>query len=184
MRITIDSVEQRDGRWYVAQTHTLDDGTAQRHLHTFPVDTLEWRAAEYGVDLKDTATLLDIVIAEPHMTADDMTQGTQLHSAPDIDAARKDHLARVAAVKLRHRISTRGTGNPLARVEQESPLHPEVVAVKAEHVAQTRQHVQRQAHRAQQAATAAAPSGAERAVAMRQQLGFNDKTPVEPQTRA
>jgi hypothetical protein len=97
-----------------------------------------------------------------------MAQGHQLHSAPDIATARKDHLARVAAVKLRHRISTRGAGNPLARIEQESPIHSEVIAVKAEHTAQARQHVQMQAQRAQSTTT---PSGPERAALLRQRLG-------------
>lgn len=170
MRITIDNVEQHDGRWHVAQTHTLDDGTASQHLHVFPVDTLEWRAAEYGIDPKDTATLLDIVLAEPHLTEQDWSTGHRLHSAPDIDTARRDHLARVAAVKLRHRISTGGTGNPLARIEQESPLHPEVIAVKAEHVAQARRQVQ------QAAQPAMALSGAERAAQMRRHLGLDRDT--------
>lgn len=173
MRVTIDSVEQRDGHWFVAQTHTDDDGSTRRHMYVFPLDTLEWRAAEYGIPHTDTATLLDIVMAEPHMREQDWATGHQLHSAPDIATARKDHLARVAAVKLRHRIGTRGKGNPLARVEQESPIHPEVIAVKAEHVAQARQHHQEQVRLAQQAmGTTAAPTGEERAAAIRQQLGL------------
>lgn len=167
MRITINSVEKRVDRWYVVKTHTADDGTATTHTLVFPLDTLEWRAAEYGISHTDTATLLDIVMAESHMTQDDWAQGHQLHTAPDIDTARKDHLARVAQVKLRHRISTRGTGNPVARIEQESPLHPDVIAVKAEHVAQVRQQAQ------QPLQAVAVSSGAERAAAMRKQLGLD-----------
>ena len=124
--------------WLAEGTAILDNGSETRYEHTFPVDTLEWRAAEYGIDPADTATLMDIVLAEPHLSEEDWATGHQLHAAPDIATDRADHLARCARAKLRHRISTRGKGHPCRRVVDESPMHPEALALKRELVAQAR----------------------------------------------
>lgn len=80
--------------WLVEQAHP--DGTP--HLHVFPTDTLAWRAAEYGIDLADTDTLLDIVLHEPHLPGDDRL----LPTAANRDAARADLLARIADTKTNH----------------------------------------------------------------------------------
>lgn len=136
MKIVIDKVEREDGRdrWRIEKTITADDGTTSRLLFILPTDAMEWRAAEYGIDPADTATLLDIVLAEPHLTPDEWSVGHQLHDAPDIPTARQHHLARCAAAKLRVRMSTRAKGSPLERVRAESLMDPEVIAIKAEHV--------------------------------------------------
>lgn len=62
---TIDFVTERltrgVPRWAV---HKIDeDGVG--HGHIFPKDTLEWRAAEYGIT--DVEELLDIVLHEVHL---------------------------------------------------------------------------------------------------------------------
>jgi hypothetical protein len=145
MKIVFDSVELVRDRWRVAKTLTADDGSSERQLHVFPTDTMEWRAAEYGIDPSDTASLLDVVLTEPHLTPEDWANGSALHTAPDIATARRDHLARCAAVKLRHRMSTRAKGTPLDRVRAESVMDLEVVAVKTAHVSQVRE--QQLAHR-------------------------------------
>ncbi|MFB9687715.1 hypothetical protein [Amycolatopsis plumensis] len=124
--------------WAVDGVRTADDGTVMRFRHFFPLETLEWRAAEYGIEPTDTATLLDIVLAEPYLSEEDWSRGHQLHDAPDIDTARADHLARCARAKLRHRISTRGAAHPCRRVAVESPLHPEAIELKQQFVAQAR----------------------------------------------
>lgn len=187
MRVSVESVEQRDGHWLVTQTHTEDNGTSTRHVHAFPLDTLEWRVAEYGIDPADVDTLLDVVLTEGHLTPQDWEDGHQLHNAPDIATARADHLARCAKAKLRHRISTRGAaGNALQRIRDESPLHHEVVKVKREHVEQVRRHVQEQLQAAAAAAPAAlsapapTPSGAERAAELRQKLGLDGVKKADP----
>lgn len=131
-------VDGEQPMWVVDGTRTADDGTVQRFRHMFPVDTTEWRAAEYGIDPADTATLLDIVLAEPHLSEEDWAAGHQLHDAPDIDTARRDHLARCARAKLRHRLSTRTKDHPCSRVAAESPLHPEAIALKQQLVEQAR----------------------------------------------
>ena len=143
MKIVVDKVEREDehDRWRIEQTITADDGTISRLLYVLPLDAMEWRAAEYGIDPTDTATLLDIVMAEPHLTPADWAAGHQLHDAPDIETARRDHLARCVAVKMRHRISTRAKGSLLDRVRAESRMDVEAIALKTQHVATTREHL-------------------------------------------
>jgi hypothetical protein len=143
VRITYDDEVQQSGdRWLIAATMTDDSGlmpTIRRHLLVIPTDTMEWRAAEYDIDPTDTATLLDIVLAEMSMTEADWSDGgTFLATAPDIETARVDHVARCARVKLRHRVSTRRGGSPLAAVVQRSPLNAEAIAVKRELVKRLR----------------------------------------------
>ncbi len=164
MRITIEEVSTRDDWWHVALNVTADDGSTSRMLHTFPTDTMEWRAAEYGIDHEDRSTLLDIVLVEAHLTPNEIAKGVALYDAPDIDTARRDHLARCAAAKLRLRMSTRAKGSPLDRVRAESVMHSEVIEVKREHVARTRAAVAEERRRRQ--LPAAVLSGAERAAAL------------------
>lgn len=140
VRFTSVTTETVGGQtmWVADGVQTLDDGSEVRYQHLFPLETLEWRAAEYGIDPADTATLLDIVLTEPHLTEEDWAAGHRLHDAPDIDTARVDHLARCARSKLRHRISTRTPGHPCRRVAAESPLHPEAIGLKQQLVARAR----------------------------------------------
>ena len=49
----------------VVKEITEDDGTTNLNLHTFHPETLEWKAAEYGIE--DLDELLDIVMHEPYM---------------------------------------------------------------------------------------------------------------------
>lgn len=138
----INNVERGpNGHWRVAQT--INDKPI---LCVFPEDTLEWRAAEYGIDPNDTATLLDIVLTEPFLTPEDWANGPTLYDADTIDDARTAHIARCAAVKLRHRISTREKNSPVSRVRDESPMNPEAIALKTQYVAQRRNAANRQRH--------------------------------------
>lgn len=156
MRITHSSVESHDGRWTVTRQFFHDDGTIEDGVHVFPLDTLEWRAAEYNIDPGDVDTLLDIVLMEPYLTPEDWALGFRLHDAPDVATARQDHLARCARVKLRHRVSTRsapavGLGaraadreppaHPLDPIRRDHGIDPGVIAVKAEYVANLRRAV-------------------------------------------
>lgn len=142
MRVTFTAAktETHDGveMWRIEGVLEQEDGTRVRYFYLTPLDTLEWRAAEYGIDPADTATLLDIVLAEPHLSDEDWAAGHQLHDAPDIDTARAHHLARCTRAKLRHRISTRTAGHPCRRIAAESPLHPEAIELKRQLVAQAR----------------------------------------------
>ena len=135
------------------------------HLHVFPADTLEWRAAEYGIDPSDVDTLLDIVLHEPHIdepgnpfaiaagqaVPDD---GPTLFTADTVDQAREAHLRRIERVKAdKVRISirpparrpdaavaARGAGDPLDVIRRRQ-LDPERVAAKAKLVAAERARV-------------------------------------------
>ena len=173
MRYSIREVEDWDDKWQVVYDVTLDDGTTTQSGHCFPKDTLEWRAAEYGIDPGDTAMLLDLVLTEPHLGATDWA-GTQLRDAPDIPTARRDHVARCAAAKLRLRLSTRGAlvqpGGPLERVHAESPMEPEVIALKAEQVRRLR---------AAHAEALRTPDNRSRADRFRDHLRQNRRTPEE-----
>jgi hypothetical protein len=161
MRISFDDVDRQGDIWHVAVSIT-DGDTTTRLLHAFPVDSMEWRAAEYGID--DPATLLDIVLIEPHLTEEERQTGHQLHGAPDIPTARADHIARCARAKLRLRVSSRAKGSSLQRVRDESPMDHEVIDVKRSHVEQVR--AQLRAVRA----PIATLSGTERAARLRRQL--------------
>lgn len=74
------------------------------HLHTMPAATLDWRAAEYGIDPSDVDALLEIVLHEPFLAmADDSEDhhpryaddGPTLWDADNTTTAREAHLARV-----------------------------------------------------------------------------------------
>lgn len=131
--------------------------------HCFPKDTLEWRAAEYGIDPADTDALLDIVLAEPFLMPGDFTPGESLHDAPDIEAARRAHLRRCAQGKLRARLSTRAgksarslSSGPaaLSVIKENSPMEEVVLREKRRFVAEQRQqyrdNVERERTRARQ----------------------------------
>src|SRR5690349_8643049 len=63
-------------------------------LHIFPLDILEWRAAEYGIDPTDTEQLLDFVLHEPYLTDEPV-----VHTAASPAAARVLHREQIAAAK-------------------------------------------------------------------------------------
>ncbi|MYS15161.1 hypothetical protein [Streptomyces sp. SID4982] len=109
--------------WYVDMLKP--DGSQHRHI--FPKETLEWRAAEYGIDPTDIEQLLDIVLHEPFAPhPDDPVSGpdpvglagllspaivakgtvkagdlvpTTLYTAVTTDAAREAHLLRITYSK-------------------------------------------------------------------------------------
>ncbi|MEV6154908.1 hypothetical protein AB0L53_31665 [Nonomuraea sp. NPDC052129] len=47
------------------------DPSGARILHAFPHSTLEWRAAEYGIDPEDIDTLLEVILYEPWIPRED-----------------------------------------------------------------------------------------------------------------
>lgn len=152
MRVIFESVERTDqdgvDAWVVAVSHVFDKGEpirglggvaeqdGEKHPHKIymPADTLEWRAAEYGIDPADKHTLWDLVMAEAYMTPEDYAEEPHLYGHPNRQVSRDAHLARAARVKWRHRISTR-TDHPVHNtVKAESPMHPEALFLKAQHV--------------------------------------------------
>ena len=114
----------------------------ERFYYRFPQDTFEHRVAEYGYDPQDTATLLDIVLAEAFLTEADFAPGESLADAPTRDAARAAHTARCAQAKLRVRQRTGGVvgvraalkakdgPNPLAGLVERSPMDQDAIEIK------------------------------------------------------
>lgn len=68
----------------------------------FPIDTLEWRAAEYQIEPTETDLLMDIVLYERFLEQQP-GEVPDLWSAPSIDEARARHVARVMEAKERQR---------------------------------------------------------------------------------
>lgn len=161
MDITVhhaDLIDQGGQRcWLLGLEVDRGDGP-QMLAYLLPEDTLEWRAAELGIDPDDRTALLDIVLHEPFLPAD----------APDVEPpadqaeARARHLAKVRAVRGKGRVrgatgdspykpaarradvlADSGTEDPLVVLRREMPVDPEFVAVKAEHVAAIRADVRR-----------------------------------------
>lgn len=138
-RYTPREVQDEGEKWLIIFDALYDDGTVTEHWHWMPKDTMEWRAAEY--DISDPVTLLDIVLAEPFLTAEDWARGLPFTEAAEPAQGKADHIARCAQAKLRHRMSTRptvgqskaATPHPLDVVLAESPLNPEAIALKREH---------------------------------------------------
>lgn len=128
-----------DGQGHVSisMTKTYENGFVEHGVFIMPEDTLEWRAAEYDIDPNDLDTLMDIVLAEqfldvsPHETP-------PLFTADTIEEARQIHLDRCSAAKLRHRISTRGKGHPLAKLKSKILMDREAVHLKRQIVQQRR----------------------------------------------
>lgn len=111
--------------------------------HVFPVDTLEWRAAEYGIDPDDVDQLLAIVLAEPWMAdGHDHNHEHSLHNAPTIDQAREHHLGRVRQVHDQRRWNV--PPGVRRRIRDESPRDHDTIRLKARLVNHQRaQHRQR-----------------------------------------
>lgn len=153
-RYEVKEVQDHGHYWQVLYDLTRDDGTVTGHGHSIPKDTLEWRAAEYGLDPEtEFETILDVVLAEPYIAIDEQVGsvvGEELYDAPDIATARARHLARCARAKLTHRISTRkaigkttngsiDVANPLDLIRNTAVIDPLVVKIKKEHVRQGRE---------------------------------------------
>lgn len=147
MRHEVESLEkqrQMDKYWWlIGIKRTDDDGVEDRIALFMPIDIMEWRSAEYGISPSDRSTLLDVVIAESFMGPEDYAQGATLWDDNDEETTRRDHLARCSSVKLKNRISTRGTGNPLREMRDDSPMHPEALAIKAKFVRESLSRIKR-----------------------------------------
>lgn len=154
-RYDVREVQDRGHYWQVIYDVTLEGGQTTEHGHAIPKDTLEWRAAEYDLNPDtDFETILDVVLAEPYIAAEEQVgrmPGEELYDAPDIATARARHIARCARAKLKHRISTRkvangkGVGakaeisNPFDIIRQGAVLDKIVMEIKKEHVRRTRE---------------------------------------------
>lgn len=117
---------QRSGKFEVAMRVTRDDGTDFMQLHVFYPETLEWRAAEYGIEPTDLDTLIDIVLTDPFDDEDD-----PLWQVETREEARDLMLAKVQARKERITPAQRRNGKSRADICREAGI-PEEYAVAAE----------------------------------------------------
>lgn len=151
VKVSLVSVEVRGTLIEVQREMTLSDGSVVSGKHVFPSDTLEWRAAEYGIDPKDLDTLLDIVIHEPFINEPEQAVAL-LYDAPSIEDARDRHLARINEVKSR---APRASGFSAKGKEVEpepdpvrdqikalSVMNPEAIEIKREFVEKQRTEIQ------------------------------------------
>lgn len=171
--VSSDVMDTPRGPW--ARVVTLDPADAGPRLAAFPLEALEWRAAEYGVDPHDVDALLDIVLHEPYLAEEPVA-----YTAPTVHAARAVHLGRIADLKASgRRVST------LAGADGVDPLQPvrdayavlldvEQVAAKARYVERHRVAVRARAER-----RAAVPGGWVR----RPISGISDQVDAEKGTR-
>lgn len=102
--------------------------------HLFPKSTLEWRAAEYGIDPTDVDGLLDVVLHEQLFDEDTAVKAQHaLQGARSTADARAGHLARIAALKEQHRVAIEA-GGPLDVIRARPGISPDGVRAKREAV--------------------------------------------------
>lgn len=132
MNIVISSVEVQEDRFLVQ--YTVDGGDNRGHV--FPADTLEWRAAEYGLDPQDRETLLEIVLYEPFLDSHSIDDPKHLFNAATIKEARDHHLGRIADLKAQHTISD--PDGHLKKVTDNALMHPVALDLKRDLVTRAR----------------------------------------------
>ncbi|WP_328494098.1 hypothetical protein OHS59_16185 [Streptomyces sp. NBC_00414] len=111
----VAKVRNDAGKEFWLVTMSLSGGL--EHQHIFPIEALEWRAAEYGIDPADVDTLLDLILHEseipdPAQNRDDAALRKGWVTSTDSDAepvtlfrcasaseARTAHMLRVKDVK-------------------------------------------------------------------------------------
>lgn len=160
-QLTVENVEEyfhgATECWRV--TYLREDGF--KHMHVFPKDTLEWRAAEYNIDPADVDTLLDIVLHEPFVDPQDTAvraagklslavannkttrrgqlEPTNLFNAVSLGEARVAHLLRIEDVK-ENRINIRlpKGDDPLDEIRTKHQARPETWMEKKKMIAEGR----------------------------------------------
>lgn len=131
IRTVESAAEQRFGDvdcWQVITRAKGDGGIT----HLFPKATLEWRAAEYGIDPADVDTLLDVVLHE-QLFDDDTAAAAEsdLAAAHSTTEARTGHLARIATFKEQYRI-VMDAGGPLDVIRARPAISAQGVRDKQE----------------------------------------------------
>lgn len=156
--------------WHIEQKITQTDGSTQNLIYVLPMDTIEWRCAEYGYDpINDLDFLTDSILIEPHVDDVDNSHADFLYNSDTIEKAKAAHQARFrthlsqvqlvdnpAAGALADATSV-SKGKPGVRdvFRRHSPLDPEVLQIKADHV--RRHHSRLAADRAAKTAAILGP---------------------------
>jgi hypothetical protein len=147
MHLELLDVEEHGEDHLLATVDVTDEvGKTVRTAYVFPKDTMEWRVAEYGIDPKDTETLLDILLFEPHLQ---IPPEKHLYAVQDVQEAREHLLGMVAERKalserqgppqgLRRAVSAKDVRGKLVGM---CDMDPEVISVKSEMVQKHRSRI-------------------------------------------
>lgn len=145
---TISDVAEDAERNLWQITYQNKAGEVRNHL--FPKATLEWRAAEYGLD--DVDEILDIILHEPYAppeqsaaplsllaapakTVSRPTPRITLYTAESTAQARDAHRQRIADVKTNDaRISPPKGADPLDHIRRNHGITPDGLRAKREQV--------------------------------------------------
>ncbi|MEU1787121.1 hypothetical protein ABZ553_14850 [Streptomyces sparsogenes] len=127
---------------------TYQDSSGEVRHHIFPKTTLEWRAAEYGLD--DVDEILDIILHEPHApaeqqgapvsllaapaTADRPRPRITLYTAESTAQARDAHRQRIADIKVNVRITPPKGADPLDHIRRNHGITADGLRAKREQV--------------------------------------------------
>lgn len=112
--------DEVNDRMEVVKEITADDGTTSLNLQIFHPDTLEWRAAVYGID--DHNELIDLIVHEPFM--EDINP---LHKS--LEETRTLYKTRIAAAKAKFKTNGRAV-RVLASMDIKAKLSAAGVARK------------------------------------------------------
>lgn len=133
---TVDWVSERANSspcWLVHRTDQDGNGSA----HVFPHDTLEWRAAEYG--LTDVDEILDIVLHEPHLPEapdrDDaaLRAGLVTSTGPDAAAITLFNARSTGDALAAHRLRVADTKRTWAQVRSPGKGNDPLDAIRIRH---------------------------------------------------
>lgn len=136
-----------DHIWIVRYLWDFGDGPIL-HGHAFPMETLDWRAAEYDIDPADTHTLLHIILYEPWEDGIDPMSEVQpthyLYTSTTKSEARAEKFKRTKYDTL-HKKAAKGkriTDHDLLKPIHERGLyHPAGLDDKKTHIEQVRHRV-------------------------------------------
>ncbi len=125
MDITIHNAElcEKNGSraWLLAMEVQQPDGTTVRTAGVVPVEAMESRTAEYGLDDFTEAEVLELIIREPYAKLDPASPHSLLN-ASTLDEAREAYLSAIAASKGGGQLRTRGKGQRRPMIAPGEPL--------------------------------------------------------------
>lgn len=148
IRYTVTDVAEDTDRDLWQVTYQAPAGEMRHHL--FPKATLEWRAAEYGLD--DVDEILDIILHEPYAPAEQPEGPVSLLAAPAETAgrpapritlytaestaqARDAHRQHIASIKTDHvQITAPKGADPLDHIRRNHGITPDGLRAKREQV--------------------------------------------------
>lgn len=116
------------------QLRKAADGTPALHGISFPPEALGCRAVEYGIDPTDSHSLLDIVLHEPYLSADEHGPDHEdFLYATDQKSARVAYLSKIQKVKA-SRVKVSDPDGHMAIVHAGHKVTPEFIAAMEQHI--------------------------------------------------